>query len=65
MTNNKPILCNEEIIPAAEAELFPTLKGLNSLKDEIVDIPDFFVRNNRKFPFYIFHTLGLLQILFI
>ncbi|KAL7467841.1 hypothetical protein ACHAXS_012114 [Conticribra weissflogii] len=47
LTNNKPILCNEEIIPAAEAELFPTLKGLNSLKDEIVDIPDFFVRNNR------------------
>jgi len=48
LTNNKPILCNNEVIPAAEAELFPSLKGLNSLRDDIVDIPEFFVRNNRK-----------------
>mmetsp|Transcript_21405 Transcript_21405/g.44810 ORF Transcript_21405/g.44810 Transcript_21405/m.44810 type:complete len:349 (-) Transcript_21405:87-1133(-) len=48
LTNNKPILCNNEVIPAAEAELFPSLKGLNSLRDDIVDIPEFFVRNNRS-----------------
>ncbi|KAL3766403.1 hypothetical protein ACHAWO_008067 [Cyclotella atomus] len=46
-TNNKPILSNESIIPAAEAEKFPTLTGLNCLNDEVVDIPDFFNRDNQ------------------
>lgn len=47
-TDNKPILSNETLIPAAEAEKFPTLTGLNCLNDDIVDIPDFFTRNNRE-----------------
>eukprot|EP00804_Cyclotella_cryptica_P022778 CCRYP_005006-RB/>CCRYP_005006-RB protein AED:0.16 eAED:0.16 QI:86/1/1/1/0.75/0.6/5/464/357 len=46
LTDNKPILSNECIIPAAEAEKFPTLTGLHCLNDEIVNIPDFFTRNN-------------------
>jgi hypothetical protein len=49
LTGNKPILSNESIISAAEAEKFPTLAGLNCLNDEVVDIPDFFTRNNREF----------------
>jgi hypothetical protein len=41
-------MTSESIIPAAEAEKFPTLTGLNCLNDEVVDIPDFFTRNNRE-----------------
>ncbi|KAL7550340.1 hypothetical protein ACHAWF_013588 [Thalassiosira exigua] len=48
LTNEKPILSNEAIIPATEAETFPSLKGLVNLHDETVDIPDFFTRNNRS-----------------
>ena len=28
--------------------MFPTLKGLVNLCEEVVDIPDFFTRNNRE-----------------
>lgn len=48
LTDGKPILSNKTVIPAAEAEKFPTLNELNSLNDEVVNIPDFFTRNNRK-----------------
>eukprot|EP00956_Cyclotella_meneghiniana_P001633 scaffold1804_cov66-Cyclotella_meneghiniana.AAC.9 len=48
LTSNKPILSNETVIPAAEAEKFPTLTGLNCLTDEVVDIPDFFTRDNQS-----------------
>lgn len=48
LTNNKPILSNETLIPAAEAEMFPSLKELVNLNEETVDIPDFFIRNNRS-----------------
>lgn len=47
-TNKKPILSNETIVPAAEAEKFPFLGDMISLKDEKVSIPDFFIRNNRS-----------------
>lgn len=48
LTNNKSILSNETLVPSAEAEKFPTLKELVNLHDEVVDIPDFFIRNNRS-----------------
>ncbi|KAL3764898.1 hypothetical protein ACHAW5_003547 [Stephanodiscus triporus] len=48
LTDNKPIISNETVIPAAEAETFPTLKELVNLYEEVVDIPDFFTRNNRS-----------------
>ena len=48
LTDNKPIISNGTVIPAAEAETFPTLKGLVNLHEEVVDIPDFFTRNNRE-----------------
>ena len=48
LTDNKPILSNGTVIPVAEAETFPTLKGLVNLHEEVVDIPDFFTRNNRE-----------------
>lgn len=48
LTDNKPILSNEAVIPAAEAEPFPSLTGLVNLHGEVVDIPDFFTRNNRE-----------------
>ena len=47
-TDKKPILSNETIIPAFEAEKFPNLKDLVNLENEAVDIPDFFTRNNRE-----------------
>lgn len=53
MTDNKPILSNEQIIPAAEAENFPELKELVTLNEEVVDIPDFFTRHNRELNFTI------------
>ena len=46
LTDKKPILSNEAIIPAGEAEKFPSLKELVNLHEEVVDIPDFFTRNN-------------------
>eukprot|EP00578_Thalassiosira_sp_NH16_P012813 CAMPEP_0181113782 /NCGR_PEP_ID=MMETSP1071-20121207/20529_1 /TAXON_ID=35127 /ORGANISM="Thalassiosira sp., Strain NH16" /LENGTH=352 /DNA_ID=CAMNT_0023197839 /DNA_START=161 /DNA_END=1216 /DNA_ORIENTATION=- len=46
ITDNKPILSNETIIPAAEAEKFPPLNGCISLHDEEVDVPEFFSRDN-------------------
>jgi hypothetical protein len=49
LTDNKPILSNKSVIPAVEAEPFPALKGLVNLHEEVVDIPDFFTRNNREF----------------
>eukprot|EP00581_Thalassiosira_minuscula_P016316 CAMPEP_0183732518 /NCGR_PEP_ID=MMETSP0737-20130205/38650_1 /TAXON_ID=385413 /ORGANISM="Thalassiosira miniscula, Strain CCMP1093" /LENGTH=347 /DNA_ID=CAMNT_0025965547 /DNA_START=54 /DNA_END=1097 /DNA_ORIENTATION=+ len=48
LTDKKPILSNETLIAAAEAEKFPVLKDLVNLQDEEVDIPDFFTRNNRS-----------------
>ena len=48
LTDNKPIISNGTVIPAAEAETFPTLKGLVNLHEEVVDIPYFFTRNNRE-----------------
>ena len=48
LTDNKPILSNETVIPAAEAEPFPPLMGLVNLHGDVVDIPDFFTRNNRE-----------------
>ncbi|KAL7533190.1 hypothetical protein ACHAXR_005094 [Thalassiosira sp. AJA248-18] len=48
VTDKKPILSNETLIPAAEAEKFPVLKELVNLHEEVVDIPDFFTRNNRS-----------------
>ena len=47
LTNNKPILSNEVVIPANQAEGFPTITGLINLHDEVVDIPHFFTRYNR------------------
>ena len=63
LTNNKPIISNESIIPAAEAEKFPSLTGLKCLNDEIVDIPDFFTRNNREFVLAFHITLKHISIL--
>jgi len=48
LTDKKPILSNETLIPAAEAEKFPSLKECVNLQEEVVDIPDFFTRNNRS-----------------
>mmetsp|Transcript_26366 Transcript_26366/g.56044 ORF Transcript_26366/g.56044 Transcript_26366/m.56044 type:complete len:357 (+) Transcript_26366:146-1216(+) len=48
LTDKKPILSNETLIPAAEAENFPSLKELVNLHEEVVDVPDFFTRNNRS-----------------
>lgn len=48
LTDKKPILSNETLIPAAESEKFPSLKELVNLHEEVVDIPDFFTRNNRS-----------------
>ena len=48
MTDKKPILSSETIIPAAEAETFPELKELVNLHEEVVDLPDFFTRHNRE-----------------
>lgn len=48
LTDKKPVLSNETLVPAAEAEKFPALKNLVNLQKEAVDIPDFFVRNNRS-----------------
>ena len=47
LTNNKPIFSNEVVIPANQAEVFPTITGLINLHDEVVDIPHFFTRCNR------------------
>eukprot|EP00985_Skeletonema_marinoi_P019047 scaffold10804_cov129-Skeletonema_marinoi.AAC.2 len=47
-TNKKPILSNNAVIPAAEAEEFPFLGDLVNLKGEAASIPDFFTRNNRS-----------------
>jgi ATPase complex subunit ATP10 len=43
-TNQKPTLSNENLIPARDAQLFPTLKDLNTLDDSNteVDLPLFF-----------------------
>jgi ATPase complex subunit ATP10 len=43
-TNQKPTLSNEQLIPARDAQLFPTLKDLNTLDDSNteVDLPLFF-----------------------
>ena len=43
-TNQKPTLSNEQLIPVRDAQLFPTLKGLNTLDDSNteVDLPLFF-----------------------
>ena len=48
MTDKKPILSNETIIPAAEAETFPELKELVNLHEKVVDLPEFFTRHNRE-----------------
>ncbi len=47
-TNKKPILSNDVVIPAAEAEKFPFLGDMVNLKGETASIPDFFTRNNRS-----------------
>jgi ATPase complex subunit ATP10 len=47
LTNNKPIVSNDVVIPANQAEVFPTITGLINLHEEIVDIPQFFTRYNR------------------
>jgi ATPase complex subunit ATP10 len=47
LTNNKPILSNDVVIPAVQAEVFPTMTGLINLHNEVVNIPQFFTRYNR------------------
>lgn len=47
-TNKKPILSNDAVIPAAEAETFPSLSDVVNLKGERATIPEFFTRNNRS-----------------
>lgn len=47
-TNKKPILSNDAVIPAVEAEKFPFLGDMVNLKGEAASIPDFFTRNNRS-----------------
>lgn len=47
-TNKKPILSNDTVIPAAEAERFPFLGDMVNLKGEAVSVPDFFTRHNRS-----------------
>jgi ATPase complex subunit ATP10 len=44
----KPILSNETLIPESQAKVFPTLRGLLTLDDYVVDIPDYFLRKNRS-----------------
>lgn len=47
-TNKKPIISNDAVVPAAEAEKFPSLGDMVNLKGEAVSIPEFFTRNNRS-----------------
>lgn len=47
-TNKKPILSNDAVIPAAEAERFPFLGDMVNLKGEAASVPDFFTRHNRS-----------------
>lgn len=47
-TNKKPIISNNTVIPAAEAEKFPFLGDMVNLKGEAASIPDFFTRSNRS-----------------
>uniref|UniRef100_A0A7S1ZNM4 Uncharacterized protein n=2 Tax=Ditylum brightwellii TaxID=49249 RepID=A0A7S1ZNM4_9STRA len=47
-SNNKPIVTNSTLIPADEAQIFPSLNGCTTLSDEVVDLPNFLIRNNRS-----------------
>lgn len=47
-TNKKPILSNDAVIPASEAERFPFLGDMVNLKGEPASVPDFFTRHNRS-----------------
>eukprot|EP00934_Nitzschia_sp_Nitz4_P003093 Nitzschia sp. Nitz4//scaffold78_size91513//76429//77579//NITZ4_004937-RA/size91513-snap-gene-0.142-mRNA-1//-1//CDS//3329558154//3083//frame0 len=44
-TQGKPTLSNDALIPAAEAQAFPMLFGLESLSGEKTDIPYFFMQD--------------------
>ena len=47
-TNGKPILPNPSLIPEEEAQLFPTLIGLESLSKVSTDLPYAFIANPGK-----------------
>lgn len=54
-TGGKPILSNPHLIPAKNAQTFPSLSGLQTLHNESVELPEFFLRKNRECtPFSIF-----------
>jgi ATPase complex subunit ATP10 len=47
-TDNKPVLSNQHLIPEETSQLFPSLSNWTTVQDGTeVDIPHFFVRNNR------------------
>ena len=48
-TGNKPTLSNDYLIPAHNAQPFPSLlAGVKTLNGERVELPEYFVRKNRK-----------------
>ena len=48
-TGNKPTLSNDYLIPARNAQPFPSLlAGVKTLNGERVELPEYFVRKNRK-----------------
>lgn len=48
-TDNKPVLSNPHLIPEQTSQIFPSLSHWTPVQDtsQAVDVPDFFVRNNR------------------
>lgn len=47
--NNKPTISNKFLIPAKNAHVFPELlAGVETLSGEMVELPTFFTRKNRK-----------------
>lgn len=52
-TDNKPVLANEDLIPVEDAQVFPSLNGLNdgrlkSLEGTEEALPHFFTKDNRS-----------------
>lgn len=48
-TGGKPTLSNQYLIPAENAQMFPSLlAGVTTLSGEDVELPEFFIRKNRE-----------------
>lgn len=48
-TGGKPIISNPHLIPAKNAQHFPSLDGVQTLDGKTVQVPQYFLRKNRKF----------------